>query len=499
MPKDDKSASRPVPPAPRSQLIVTTKPGADVAPLVERMRSLGGFTLRPLFGDRLPSREQVERLERLGRTAPDLTRFYEIVAREEDFERIIAEVRAMPMIDSVYRKAAADAPYLPSAVTTYSCDETACRRCCWTPAQTGDYSARQRYLDVAPGGIGAHQAWAAGALGQGVEIVDVEREWLSTHEDLANYGGLLGGAPADCLRERNHGTAILGILIGTHDNRGVMGIAPQARVRGYSTRTVGVPVTNIPGTSDTSAAIVDTTRVLTGNHTDPASGHIVLLELQRVHPGTGCNIPVEWWLDDFVAIQHATAWGLVVVAAAGNGNPATFDGANLDDAVYGAPLPEFDPTWKNPFACVASAGGMIRAADSGSILVGAGAPPIGTPRADRSRLRYSNYGTCVDVQGWGQEVVTTGYGCLQGGTDETKWYMGNFGGTSAASAMIAGVLACVQSRIRGRGRRAPLTSMEARQLLQTTGSPQVGDGPQFPASQRIGPRPDLQELLAQFP
>jgi len=41
--------------------------------------------------------------------------------------------------------------------------------------------------------------------------------------------------------------------------------------------------------------------------------------------------------------------------------------------------------------------------------------------------------------------------------------------------------------------------MEARQLLQTTGSPQVGDGPQFPASQRIGPRPDLQELLAQFP
>src|SRR5262249_53572051 len=187
MPKDDKSASRPVPPAPRSQLIVTTRPGADVAPLVARMRSLGDFRLRPLFGDRLPSREQVDRLQRLGRHAPDLTRFYEIIAREEDFERIIAEVRAMPMVESIYRKVAADAPYLPSAVTTYSCDETACCRCCWTAPQTRDYSGRQRYLDVAPGGIGARQAWTTGAQGQGVEIVDVEREWLATHEDLANY------------------------------------------------------------------------------------------------------------------------------------------------------------------------------------------------------------------------------------------------------------------------------------------------------------------------
>ena len=495
MPKEGDGASRSVPPAPRSQLIVITKPGADIAPLVERMRSMRGVTLRPLFGDPDRLNAQAARLRDLGRNAPDLTRFYEVIAREADFEHIIAAVRAMPMVDSVYRKTAADAPYLPSAVTAYSCDETACCRCCWTPRQTGDFSRRQRYLDVAPGGIGARQAWAAGVFGDGVEIVDIEREWLADHEDLAHYGGLLGGTPADCLRERNHGTAILGILIGTHNNRGVMGICPQARVRGYSTRTAGVPVNQIPGTADTSAAIVETTRALTNQHTDPSSGHIVLLELQRIHPTSESNIPVEWWPDDFVAVQHATAWGLVVVEAAGNGNPATFAGADLDDAVYDAPLATFGAAWQNPFRRV----GGPPEIDSGSIIVGAGVPPLGTLRPDRSRLRFSNYGACVDAQGWGSEVVTTGYGCLQGGTDERRWYMGSFGGTSAASAMVAGVLACVQSRIRARGRRAPLTSTEARDLLQTTGSPQADDAPQFPATQRIGTRPDLQALLARFP
>jgi hypothetical protein len=499
MPTDDKSTSRSVPPAPRSQLIVTTKPGADVAPLVERMRSLRDVVLRPLFGERERLMQQAEMLRRRGGNPPDLTRFYEIVAREEDFDRIIAEVRALPIVDSVYRKAAADAPYLPSAVTEYSCDETACCPCHWAPPRTPDLSARQRYLDLAPGGVGARQAFAAGVQGQGVEIVDVEREWLANHEDLAGYGGLLGGAPADCLRERNHGTAILGMLIGTVDGRGVTGLCPRARVRGYSTRPAGAPVGQIPGPADTSAAIVETTRELTNQNTDHTSGHIVLLELQRTHPTTGYNVPVEWWLDDFVAIQHATAWGLIVVEAAGNGNPATFAGANLNDPIYGVPLPNFDPAWKNPFNCIpGSSGGTVRLADSGSIIVGAGVPPIGTPRADRSRLRYSNYGACVDVQGWGQEVVTTGYGCLQGGGDETRWYMGDFGGTSAASAMVAGVLACLQSRLRVTN-RTPLTSTAARQLLQTIGSPQIGDGPYFPVTQHIGPRPDLQALLALFP
>jgi hypothetical protein len=497
MPTDDKSTPRPSPPEPRSELIVTTKRGADVAPLFEKVRSLRGATLRPLFGEREKLARQADALREHGVEAPDLTRFYEIVAREEDYDRIIAEVRALGIVDSIYRKAAADAPYLPSGVTTYSCDETACCLCCWAPTETPDFSARQRYLEAGPGGIGARHAWGLGAEGQGVEIVDVERAWLFDHEDIGIVGGPLGGTPADCLRERNHGTAVLGMLVGNRNARGIIGICPRAHVRGYSTRTAGEPVSQIPGPAATSRAIIATTEALTNQYTEFGSGHIILLELQRIHPTTGFNIPVEWWIDDFVAIQHATAWGLIVVEAAGNGHPRRGLGADLDDAIYDTPLPNPDPAWTNPFRRNPAVPANPRhpdPADCGSILVGAGEPPIGTPRQDRSRLRYSNYGRCVDVQAWGKEVVTTGYGCMQGGPDEHRWYMGTFGGTSAASAMVAGVLACVQGFRRATGAQR-LTSTGARDLLRQKGWPQLADGTQYPVGQRIGPRPDLETLI----
>jgi hypothetical protein len=109
-------------------------------------------------------------------------------------------------------------------------------------------------------------------------------------------------------------------------------------------------------------------------------------------------------------------------------------------------------------------------------------------------MPYSNWGRCVDVQGWGTEVVTTGYGCSQGGPSEDRWYMQDFGGTSAASAMVAGVLACVQGRRRRTGARL-LDAATARAALLATGSPQQADGPQFPVNQHIGRRPDLRGLL----
>src|SRR5207237_3458014 len=132
---------------------------------------------------------------------------------------------------------------------------------------------------------------------------------------------------------------------------------------------------------------------------------------------------------------------------------------SLDDARYAQPLPGFPPSWKNPFA--------RGAADSGSILVGAGSPPDQThgrgQQVDRSRLDFSNYGSCVDVQGWGAEVTTLGYGDLQRGADEDLWYTDIFGGTSAAAAMVAGVIAALQGvNVGGGSKRAPLTAAQAR-------------------------------------
>ena len=65
---------------------------------------------------------------------------------------------------------------------------------------------------------------------------------------------------------------------------------------------------------------------------------------------------------------------------------------------------------------------------------------------DRSRLDFSNYGARVDVQGWGREVTTTGYGDLQGGLNEDLWYTDHFSGTSSASPVVVGALAANAGR-----------------------------------------------------
>ncbi|MGE0308251.1 MAG: S8 family serine peptidase, partial [Acidimicrobiia bacterium] len=172
--------------------------------------------------------------------------------------------------------------------------------------------------------------------------------------------------------------------------------------------------------------------------------------------------------------------GIIVVEAAGNGFQ------NLDDAVYGVRPTGFPTSWTNPF--------NPNNPSSGAVVVGAGAPPSGNWGTDRSRLDFSNYGARVDAQGWGREVVTTGYGNLQGGTDPDLWYTDTFSGTSSASPIVVGAIACVQGVLRARG-RIPLSPARAIELLRSTGSPQQ-DTAGRPSSQRIGNRPNLRSLIA---
>jgi hypothetical protein len=194
-------------------------------------------------------------------------------------------------------------------------------------------------------------------------------------------------------------------------------------------------------------------------------------------------IAPEWFPAELAAIRYAVGRGIIVVEAAGNG------AEDLDDPVYGD-VEAFGRDWRNPF----SGDG----ADSGAILVGAGAPPPGTHGtrhgADRSRLSFSNWGSRVDVQGWGLEVTTTGGFAggpddLYPGPDENAWYTNRFSGTSSATPMVAGALACVQGMLRAAG-RPPLTPAEARTLVREEG-PQQQSETTRPASQHIGRRPDL--------
>jgi hypothetical protein len=198
-------------------------------------------------------------------------------------------------------------------------------------------------------------------------------------------------------------------------------------------------------------------------------------------------VAVQYFPDVFMAITFATVVrGVIVVEAAGNGS------VDLDDPLYSKPQPQKGIGPQTPFDRTQ--------VDNGSIIVGAGAPPSGTHGRDhgpdRSRLLFSNFGACIDAQGWGEEVTTCGgSGDLQGGgpDDEDRSYTDMFRGTSSATAMVTGALACIQGVLKAAGKPL-LTPITARQMLRTFGSVQQ-DAPLFPANQRIGNRPDLFLML----
>jgi hypothetical protein len=443
---------------------------ADVshAGIASILQKYGGSIL-PLF----PAGPQAdERGELHGVAAPGLRS-----AASRAYHRIIADDAKLGEIAGALRKVAAvEAAYVkpPAEPAINMMQATAA-----PPAAavgTPDFSQRQDYLGPAPGGIDAQFAWTQpGGKGAGVNIIDVEGAWRLTHEDLlVNKRGLLGGTQSTDLVWRNHGTAVIGVFSATDNQVGVTGICPDAQVG----------VIAIFGTDRTSSTAI---REAADNL---SAGDILLIELHRAGPFHAFEprndqegyIAVEWWPDDFDAIQYAVGRGIIVVEAAGNG------AQDLDAALYEMPGDGFPRDWRNPFRRTNR--------DSGAILVGAGAPPPDTHGRDhgpdRSRLDFSNYGSALDVQAWGREVTTCGYGDLQGG-NEDQWYTDQFSGTSSASPVVVGALGCVQGARRAQ-ESTLLTPMTARGLLRSSGSPQQ-DAPGRPSAQRIGNRPDLRQLL----
>jgi hypothetical protein len=345
------------------------------------------------------------------------------------------------------------------------------------PPAPDDLRGDQGYLDDAPGGIGARAAWERpGGRGAGVRLIDVEGDWRFSHQDLGRRGKLLGGRPAGEIDRRNHGTNVLGMLLGVHDERGVDGICPEAAVG-----TVSFQPEDRWGSARAIAYAANRL----------APGDVLLVEMQRGGPNADHDdetsqvgyLPMSYWPDDLTAMQYAAGRGVIVVEAAGNG------AQHLDEATYAGPGPGFRPHRPNPF--------LRDGLDADSILVGAGAPPSGKGGPDCSRLPFSNWGRALDAQGWGRDVATTG-GLGPGaddarpGEDEDAWYTGAFGGTSSAAPMVAGALVCVQGVLRAAGRE-PLTPKQARQALHETGTPQqkAKDG----SLQQIGNRPDVPALI----
>lgn len=327
------------------------------------------------------------------------------------------------------------------------------------------------------GGVSALYAHGQNLFGSGVQVVDIESDYNPDHVDINNDKvTLVGNPPAfdENSRSSNHGTSTLGV-IGAYDNQidglGITGIAPDATLK-FRTKylngvEIGVTVLSIPDAISSAAESVNI-------------GDIILLEMQIAGPNRDQDaevgdhrglVPVEWNYPTYQVVKTIVNAGYVVVEAAGNGYE------DLDSSDY------HSTPW--PF---------LRAHDSGAILVGAGS----THHLEPTRLAFSNYGSRVDIQAWGRDIVAPGNANYDGrpvpvdniheeeGVDRDYR---SYGGTSGASAMVAGVVALLQQEFKNLFGR-PATSKELRFIMAVTGTPQHSED-----GTNIGPRPDLERAI----
>lgn len=392
-----------------------------------------------------------------------LARYWRVDLRPytELVDEVLARFNELAEVDLAYRELRAlDTAFHRDAPTGESLDED------------------QSYFDPAPVGIGAR--WVKRQIGEldapHLRVIDLEQGWHPGHQELAELPEdvqdlFVHGENRDDDEpgSGNHGTAVMGQLAaagvgalrlqGSATSVASFQLASHYRER-LDTGEEPTLENPFPGTNGhVASAIVSCLIGTQGNPSPLGKGDVLLLEVQRG------RLPTEIDEADFDAIRLATAVGVIVVEAAGNGN------FNLDRCID----PQTGRTLQR------GARGFV---DSGAIVVGAAWSALPHDRAP-----FSNYGSRVDCYGWGEGVTTCGYGDLAG-EETTNYYTNTFNGTSSAAPIIAGAAALLQCLhiLRTTHRLLPVP-MRALLSRRATGTPQ---GPN--AGGHIGVMPNLDAI-----
>lgn len=308
------------------------------------------------------------------------------------------------------------------------------------PAGANPSHSLQTYLDppatAAPpapqGGIDAKFAWAQpGGTGSNQKIVDLERGANPGQQDIVARGisRLHGIDPVyDSAYDRLHGAKVLCIVAAVDNNVGIVGIAYGVGVGGVA-HTSQVVNANPADPVDRPNAVVEAIEHFMQAGDNPI-GRVLLLEVElgrardeealtHVNGSVWERMPMETALADYEVIRLATALGIVVVEAAGNG------GHKLDDFEQqnGGFVLRRTPQGSRP--------------DSGAIMV-AGSTADYPYRPTIPGPMRTCFGTRIDCFAWAERVAT----CVAGTNPDT--YTANFGGSSSAAAIVAGAALLVE-------------------------------------------------------
>ncbi|MGE3975393.1 MAG: S8 family serine peptidase [Bdellovibrionales bacterium] len=309
--------------------------------------------------------------------------------------------------------------------------------------------SEQYYLKAAPDGMGAFAAWKLpGGTGKGLRVLDIETGWFTDHVEFAPtfYDNNKN-------QFRDHGTAVWGEIAAKRDGVGTTGIAYEAdfAIAGHG----------VTGDFRVFPKVLAT--VIEESVLRLSAGDVMILPMQ-VSAVNNLSVPVEYFPEVFEAVKATVQKGIFCIAAAGNSE------MDLDH-------PRYDGAFD------------LRVRDSGCIIVGATESPMHVP--PRVKADYSNFGSRVDVAGFGRDLTTTGFGNRYNArTAEGKLasYTSFFNGTSAAVPLVAGAVVSTLGILKAKG--IQVTPLQMREALRATGTPQTGD-----TTKRIGNLPEIKQLV----
>lgn len=419
---------------------------SDWLPIKRLQRNFYGLRLDKLFTSIKPERivelsRSVEKMDKRYQ-APDFLSYYTIDCPYKIYsDEILKVLLSHEEIELAYVEVGPSFP--PSSPDVYSLPEV-----------------HQGYLKSAPDGIDAVYAWnMKGGFGSGrLKFIDIEQGWNPHAQNIRV--GTFSCTGVNFTVFKDHGEAVLNIILKQHEAAGGIGIAPKAN--GYI-----VSQWRPDGNFNTADAIVAAISEL-------EFGDIILLEAQVFNfPNMQSLWPVEIQPAIFESIRLATSLGITVIEAGGNGQNSIGEGNDLDHFIDDQGRKTFDP--KGP---------GFR--DSGAILVAAGSDSI-----PHKRIRHSNIGSRMDCYAWGERVSTEG--SHLGPSDVAlNSYRKKISGTSSAAAIIAGAAIIVQSIVDANyGFR-----LRPKQMRQILGDDLLGTPSENGRSvDRIGSMPDLKKII----